>query len=83
MTSDRVRRERVAAGSRRKRDLVAVNPRFDYESYAAQHFPDERFDAVRVATFHVYMRHHKRKNPDPQEVRVELERRGWLREGTA
>lgn len=80
MASDQQRRERVANGSRRKRDLAAVAPGFDYDAFIAEHFPDERYGAVRQATFHVIARHHHRQDPTPSEVRERMVELGTTRE---
>lgn len=80
MTSDAVRRERVRQGSRRQRDLAAVAPGFDYDAFIAKHFPDERYGAVRQATFHVIARHHHRQDPTPAAVRDRMVELGTTRE---
>jgi hypothetical protein len=84
MTTEAKRRERVAHGSRRKRDLAAVGKfderSFDFDSFASEHFADERPLAVRMATFQVIARHHYAKAPDPAEVRERLVELGLDRE---
>lgn len=81
--NQRVRQERVANGSRRKRDLaaiaVATNDRvpFDREAFAAEHFPNE--PRARQAAFAIFARHQGHKVPTPQEVWERMEQRGETR----
>jgi hypothetical protein len=80
MTTLQERQERVARGSRRKRDLQAVAPPFDYPAFAAEHFPDEHPLLVRAATWQVHASRHLHQDPTPEEVRTRLEAMGWTRE---
>jgi DNA-binding transcriptional MocR family regulator len=82
--TDQQRRQRAANGSRRQRDLQAAakDPRavsFDYHSFATQHFPEEQYELVHAAAFHVFARNHKREVPSPAAVRERLEELGWTR----
>jgi hypothetical protein len=82
-TLDQKRRERARNGSRRQRDIDALQPeRVDWDAYLTEHFPDELYGHVLWAAQYVYLRDPKRDRhiPDPADVRVLLERRGWLRE---
>ena len=79
MTTEQQRRERVRNGSRRQRDLAAVRPSFDYDAYAAKHFPDQEHYALSAAIFTVRKRHGERQYPDPVEVRERLAEKDWLR----
>ncbi len=77
MATDWQRRQRVANGSRRQRDLAATS--FDYGAFVAKHFPNEIEALARAAAWQVHARHHKRKDPDPAEVQKRLEEMGWTR----
>ena len=71
--SDEVRRERVAKGSRRKRDLAAVgaSPEMDYRTFLETHFPDVNHYIASWAYHRCKMR--KRTQPTVEEVRAEIE----------
>jgi hypothetical protein len=77
MASYAERQQRVANGSRRKRDLAAVQ--FDYDAFAAQHFPEQRVFAVKAAMFQIHARSHKRIPPTPAQVKARMEEMGWWR----
>ena len=80
MPSREQRAQRVANGSRRKRDLAAVKPGRVYEpiGYAAKHFPDLPFGKVQAAAYYVSARHHHREYPAPAAVRERMVEKGWL-----
>jgi hypothetical protein len=77
--------ERVANGSKRKRDLRAVgsgDPAFDARAFAANQLPEERYGYAVLAAGRCWVRQPKgrRKLPTPDEVRAELRRVGKDRE---
>lgn len=80
------RRERAAAGSRRKRDLGAAEPSIDWGAWIAEHFPVELADGmygyVLMHAQRLYCRQPKRiaKLPTPAEVRERMESFGHARE---
>lgn len=78
------RAERVAAGSRRQRDLAAagvasVNPNHhpDAAAFATRFFPDEDHYAVTAVRFRLQK---SGQSPTPTAVREGLRQRGWLKE---
>lgn len=77
MTSLQERQQRVASGSRRKRDLEAVEPKFDYRAYGEKHFPNESRYAVVAATYRILKQQGDQGYPDPAKVLARMEERGW------
>jgi hypothetical protein len=83
MTSVDQRRERVRNGSRRQRDLKAVQAeRPDWDAYIAEHFAGELYGYARSATELLWMSKPPRERalPEPDAVRDYLRAKGWLRE---
>lgn len=79
-----IRQQRVANGSRRKRDLAAVGGdiqasplRIRVEGWIAQNLPGEDFHTVNAVEFHLKKQGHA---ITAASVREGLRERGWLRE---
>lgn len=75
--TEQQRRERVANGSRRKRDLAAVEPSFDFDAFITQHFsdwPEFLRGYPRHAAVAIWLGRHKAKPPTPAEVNERLEK---------
>jgi hypothetical protein len=76
MATEAQRRERVANGSHRQRDLAAVGPE-STDVWLAKHLPGEDRYAVGAVL------HRRRRGGFPvtaEAVRDELKARGWLKE---
>jgi len=76
------RRERAAAGSRRKRDLEAAAPSIDFAAWVREHLPDEHPDCAQVAAELEYLKWppRERRMPAAQEVVARLRLTGRDRE---
>lgn len=74
MTTDEQRRERVRQGSRRKRDLAVVDPRFDSNAWVAEHLPNEHYGFAVVAAGAEYLKRPAgtRRPPTREEVEARL-----------
>jgi hypothetical protein len=72
-----VRAERVADGSRRKRDLAAVDGKAPIEIWADEHLPGESHYAVAAIHFRLKKQH---RPVTAESVREGLRERGWLKE---
>ncbi len=77
-----LRQERVANGSRRKRDLAAAGKqvtakREENEAWAAKHLPGENHYVVTAACLRL---RNQGKPETAENIREYLRGRGWLRE---
>lgn len=80
MTTHEQRQQRVANGSRRKRDLEAVEDRPDFGAYA-QHFPDAHPGDVRSCAWSAWARQgdYEKTIPTVERVRELLVEKGYMK----
>lgn len=79
MATESQRRERVANGSRRKRDLAVaergVNAE-DFARFASEHFPNESRYTVQRHAFHLWNEQGRGRLPSPSQVRERMQQAG-------